>query len=215
MEGNCVQNKKIVIILIVNVFCSLVCSSCKLTSSAPSVNDGTQEALVSPTQNPITGIGEYVIDKEFEEVQKIVDELMPYYYETKVVFYNGLETSEEIKDEKAATYLIVQSDKYKSLDDIRKVAESVFTNNYLEKLYKWGFEGEQPKYREIDGKLCTAMSDAVGMGLQPDVIEIEKKSDMEIIVQMQSEEGEEIKDVSVTITNVDGNWRIDKIDDFK
>lgn len=209
------QNKKVVIILVINVFCSLICSSCKLSSSSPSINDGTQEALISPTQNPTIEAGKNVIYTELEEVQKIVDELMPYYYETKKVFYNGLETGEEIQDENGDTYLIVESDKYKSLDDIRKVAESVFTNNYLEKLYKWGLEGEQPKYKEIDGKLCTAMSDAVGMGLQPDVIAIEKKSDMEIVVQMQSEEGEEIEDVSVTITNVDGNWRIDNINDFK
>lgn len=151
-------------------------------------------------------------DEELKEAQKIIDDLMPLYREMNRLIYGGLDTySEEIIEEESGhIYFAVNDDKYTSLDDIRTAMEAVLTKDFINKsYYNWVLEGDYPYFKEIDGKLCVAMLDAVPTPLLSEVKGVEQMSDSEMVLMMQEDTDDGIKDVKVTLKNIDGNWRID------
>ena len=178
----------------------------------------TISPTVTPTISPMVTppiTASDVNDQELAEVQKIIDELMPAFREMKKLISGGLDTrgAEVIEDENGDIYFVLQDDVYKSVEDIRTAMESVLTERFImDNRYYRIIHGNYPLYKDIDGKLCTAMMDYPVSHWYSEVLGIEQRSDTEMILRMQCEDGEGLKDVLVTIKNIDGNWRID---DFK
>lgn len=170
---------------------------------------------VLPTLTPVVTLPMDAPDNKEQELtaaQKIIDGLMPSYNEMYKLLYSGIETGNEesITDNNGNEYLVLQNDLYTSVEDIRVAMEAVLTKEFIkDDYYNWVLDNDYPKYKEINGKLCSAMIDGMGFKLQSKVLEIEQKSDSEIILLMQWETNEGPENVLVTLKNIDGNWRID------
>lgn len=184
-----------------------------ISSDLPSLVP-TQIPDKSPEITPMTDIsgisGEN--DEEIKKAQKIIDDLMPLYREMNRLIYGGLDTySEEIIEEESGhIYFVVKDNKYSSIDDIRSVMENVLTKDFIShSYYNWVLGGDYPYFKEVDGKLCVAMLDAVSTPLLSEVKGVNQMSESEMVLLMQEDTDDGIKDVLVTLKNVDGNWRID------
>ena len=69
----------------------------------------------------------------------------------------------------------VISDKYESVDDIKKLLQSIFTSEYIDAEYNKYFESDYPLFKEIEEKLYIAV--ASGMVKSPSDSPIEKNYD--------------------------------------
>jgi hypothetical protein len=213
----------------ISVLCFIIFSSCKRSASILNTTEESQnttsplaesqsetpEATMSHAESQSETPEATSPDDEVSEVQKIIDDIMPKYYEVEAIFYGGFdELGDEILDENRQLYSIIESDKYKSLEDIFEMIDSVYTDTYRQMYYQWATEGEYSQYKEIDGMLCQAHADAVsGMTLQPEIVEIVEVTDLKIVVDMICDEGDLGPRVAtVVLLNIDGKWLIDSIE---
>lgn len=172
----------------------------------------TLTSTITPTMVPINDQPE-AMQEELMRAQKIIDNIMPLYKEMNRLIYAGLDIySDEIIDEKGQIYFLVKDDKYDSVEDIKAAIEAVLTENLINhNYYSWVLGGDYPYYKNIEGKLCQAMIDAVCTPLLPEVKGIKQISENEMILNMQEDTDDGLKEVLVTLKNIDGNW---KFDDF-
>ena len=96
---------------------------------------------------------------EFEEATNIINGILPIYHEVSLIFNGYIDTEDiVIKDENNKAYMQVINDKYESIEDIKKLLQSIFTSEYIEAAYKKYFESAYPLFKEIEGELYIALA---------------------------------------------------------
>lgn len=106
-----------------------------------------------------------------EEAQKILMELVPKSEELNKIFWGeGLpvedETNEALNSVTSAQYrAVAQDSEYKSIEDIKKAAESVFSSDYLNQIYGRGRSGEyeEQTQKTEDEETGTVNADDLGL----------------------------------------------------
>ena len=115
------------------------------------------------------------------EATDIINEILPMYIEANKILNGYIETENKaVTDESGNVYQKVISDKYKSVDDIKNLLNSVFTAEYIDKKYNKIFESDYPNFKEIEGQLYVAVMSGMLKPLSGNPIEeinnIEKDS---------------------------------------
>ena len=105
-----------------------------------------------------------------EDAQKILMELVPKSEELNKIFWGeGLpvedETNEALNSVTSAQYrAVAQDSEYKSIEDIKKAAESVFSSDYLNQIYAAAFgEYEDQTQKTEDEETGTVNADDLGL----------------------------------------------------
>ena len=84
----------------------------------------------------------------------------------RVIYLGSLETEkEELLDENGMIYFRVLEEEYQGIEDIEELLSSVFTEEYINYHMSWVLDVESPLFKEMDGELCIAMKDAMGIGI--------------------------------------------------
>ncbi len=85
---------------------------------------------------------------------------------SRVIYGSSLKAdTEELLDEKGMIYFRVLEEKYQRIEDIEELMASVLTEEYIRDHMSWVLGRERPLFKELDGKLCIAMKDAIGSGV--------------------------------------------------
>lgn len=144
------------------------------------------------------------------EVEEIYEKVLENYHEAKTLIYGtSIELGEEITDEKGQIYFVVEEPAYQDLESIQKVLKSTFSTAYIETYLSWVLEGEYPFYKEINGRLCVAMADAVGQAPTKEIVSIlDKREDLIKIIAA----GYENESYEITLIQEENEWVIDQID---
>lgn len=148
-----------------------------------------------------------------EEIQKIYSDVFKNYQKAKPLIYGALiETGEEVSDENGQPYLLVMDFAYRNAASIQEVLDSTFSSAYIKTYLSWVLQGEYPLYKEIDGRLCVALADAVGEGLTEDVIEVLEQTGNTIKVKIAGDPDDAvIGDYEVTLVKENSRWVIDQM----
>lgn len=146
--------------------------------------------------------------KELDEVEKIYQNIVPHLLEVNRAIYGSLlEFDQETIDENGSPYLILNDPNYKELIDIELLLKSAFSERYISEEIAWVLNGDVPLYKEINGKLCTAMTDAVGGSIPREVTAVIKKENDIIIFEGVNEE----ERFEVTLVKSEERWVIDQM----
>lgn len=85
---------------------------------------------------------------------------------SRVIYGSSLKAdTEELMDDNGMIYFRVLEEKYQSIEDIEKLMASVLTEEYIRDHMSWVLDVESPLFKELDGELCIAMKDAIGIGI--------------------------------------------------
>lgn len=116
-----------------------------------------------------------------EEAEQIMEEVREKYQKAARLLAGGLSytTDEELPEEKAKElglethYLRYEVEGYTTLDQLKELMHSVFSDAYFQSSFWMYFPAEDgysnPKFIEVDGVLYTAESDDFFLGLPSDV----------------------------------------------
>ena len=171
-------------------------------------------------------MSDYIINKpeetseeqniEFDEATNVINEILPIYHEVNLVFNGYIDTEDTvIKDENDKAYMQVISDHYETVDDIKKLLQSIFTSEYIVVEYNRYFESDYPLFKEIEGNLHIAV--ASGMVKSPsdspieEIYDIENDSFTAAIKYGGGESGPESKN-TFYFRKVNESWLIDNIE---
>ena len=156
-----------------------------------------------------------------EQITKMFEEMYPQAYEALNIFSgSGLKADPSAEagepDENGQQFVPVQSDKYKSVEDIKKAVESVFTRELAEReFYSYGLEGQYIRYKDIDGVLNVDMAQQNadrGYQWMTDTLQVVSQTEDKIIVEMDNlnNYGEKGHD-TVTFQKTEEGWRFDTL----
>ena len=108
-----------------------------------------------------------VQEVERNRAEEIYDQVLKNYKElNRVIYLGGLETEKiERVDENGMIYFRVLEEEYQSIEDIEVLMKTVLSDKYIQERMSWVLEEEQPLFKEVDGKLCIAMKDGMGIGI--------------------------------------------------
>lgn len=104
---------------------------------------------------------------EKKKAEEIYAQVLKDYKElSRVIYASSLKAdTEELTDENGMIYFRVLEEKYQSIEDIKKLMASVLTEEYIRDHMSWVLDVESPLFKELNGELCIAMKDAIGMGI--------------------------------------------------
>lgn len=103
---------------------------------------------------------------------KIAENTLPNYSKINKIFNGYIETKGEvIMDENNNAYMEVNDEKYKSIDDIKDLLESVFTTEYIDKKYNKIFESEYSYFKEIKDNFYVLINSGMIKPPSEDLIE--------------------------------------------
>lgn len=149
------------------------------------------------------------------QVTGIYKELLPKQEMAARFTYSLIETEAgpeyEILDENGSIYFKVTEEGYTCLEDLEDLYKSVYSQAYIEKRLKWVTQGEQPLYKEIDGKLCVAMMDSISLGYPTMVSSVEYIDENKIIFTGENEKTKRSWSVTL-VRGTDDNWLIDEME---
>lgn len=151
-----------------------------------------------------------------EEIQEIYSNVFKNYQKAKPLIYGALvKTGEEVSDENGQPYLLVTDSAYQSTASIQKALDSAFSTSYIETYLSWVLKGNYPLYKEIDGRLCVALADAVGEGLTENIIAVLEQNGNAIRIKIAGDPDDaEPHDYEVALVKENGRWAIDRILDL-
>ena len=146
---------------------------------------------------------------EYKMVNAIFIDVMERYQEPYRVVYGSVSFSQKVlKDEEGFEYFILEEENYTSVEDIRVLLESIFTQNYINNSKHWVIGTTRPFYKEIDGVLCKAHSDAIALGIPTELHKIESKSDTRLVLLALTD----LRWFRFTLVKEGDEWFIDDID---
>lgn len=102
---------------------------------------------------------------------------LPALLEQEVFFENvyrggGLPTTPNAPyepDENYQCFVPVTDENYPTVEALKAATEQVFTAEYAqENFYLWAFEGDAPRYKDVDGRLCMDIGQGGGLDKQWD-----------------------------------------------
>ncbi len=148
----------------------------------------------------------------------VINEILPMYVEANKILNGYIETEGKVvEDESGKAYKKVVSDKYKSVDDIKNLLNSVFAAEYIDKKYNKIFERDYPAFKEIEGQLYVAVMSGMIKPLSSNPIEeinnIEKDSFSVVVKFGGGESGPESKSTFYFI-NQNNKWLINNIENY-
>ena len=152
----------------------------------------------------------------FEEATNVINEILPIYNEVNLIFNGYIDIEDKvIKDENDKAYMQVISEKYESVDDIKKLLQSIFTSEYIGVEYNRHFESDYPLFKEIEGKLYIAVASGMIKSLSDSPIEeiydLKNDSFTAAIKFGGEESGPELK-YAFYFKKVNENWLINNIE---
>ena len=96
--------------------------------------------------------------KDLKEVQAIYDNLYPDIIKAiQLVYADELELGQEVTDENGNSYRMIDDSDYQTLEDVEQVLRAAFNEDFISGDLWDVFEGDEPVFKEIDGKLCFAV----------------------------------------------------------
>lgn len=152
-----------------------------------------------------------------DETKEIIETAIKGYIEIFEIYYlaNISENEDAIfYDHDNYQYFVVVSDKYKSIDDLKRKTAQVCTSTYSQRFYTSLLpERERPLYRDINGKLCRAVGDITSSGY-PDIktyqIIYETDNQLLFCVLPVQPMGNDSKIYFTVLKQFEG-WRIDNV----
>lgn len=156
-----------------------------------------------------------------EEAMEILEEKLPISYNVLASVYGELlYCSEKDKaeiDESWTTphyYPVDDGCIYKTIDEIKKDAEKVFTPTYLEAVYEYAFVGNDEtmsRFSEHEGRLTIDVVKkpyGVLTDIYPETVKVEKSSRYSAVITVDgsSNGGETIKRITINLSCINGNW---------
>ncbi len=153
-----------------------------------------------------------------DAIRSELERLLPLSEEIAAIFRGNIEIEDaEYKpDENGQCFVPVTDSRFKTTDDLKVFTEEVFTKEYAEEMfYKYGFEGDYVKFRDIDGKLNMDISSDGGGGNEYFISTMKLVSDTDdtIVVTLDSQNIYGDKGVStVTLKKSGGKLFINNIE---
>lgn len=149
-------------------------------------------------------------ERERAEVQEIMDELLPAYYETEpLMMGDGLELEYGFVEIDGHFYQKVIDTKYKCKEDILNRLREVYTEEYIDNYCI--FEGEGAWYTDYENELYRLVADGMVRWLEG-IQKVVKKTDDEIVIVMRDKNSDDVLNDTVTVClkkQTEG-WRIDR-----
>lgn len=156
-------------------------------------------------------------DPQFTEYREAFETLLDKEFDVLNMLY-GLDVSKSSEEGPEEGYYEVQEvmgSTVNSIQDLKDIAESVFTTDYLEdSFYYSAFYNESPIYKEIDGKLYVADSGMIHQGssytYEPSYIIAAEERDGTVYVDMLSSSLGELQSTikRLTLTVTDNGYRL-------
>lgn len=154
-----------------------------------------------------------------EQAINVALELLTNYDEIIRIYDLGNISSDEseiIIDEDNYEYFVVKSDKYKSIDDLKKSTQKVLNYKFSCSHFFRAFSSEErPLYKEINGELCRAVGDMTVLHTpgKSDIIIHHDTQDIIVFSVPSTEGGAFTKShrYYFTVLNTHEGWRIDNI----
>lgn len=146
---------------------------------------------------------------ERDKAEEIYAQVLENYKElNRVIYLGGLETEkEELSDEKGMIYFRVLDKKYQSIEDIEELMASVVTEGYIRNHMSWVLGGEHPLFKEVNGELCIAMMDAIGIGTPNRIFRVYQFDETFLKVQGYNEDDTYF----VSLAKQEDKWLIDEL----
>ncbi len=215
--------KKIILLICIS---ALILSSCVAeTETENTETSATVGTILAPENQTETEAGTE-IDNQIEFSKKDVEKIYEEIYFDYQIYYETVETGNSleliqgstppVKAENEGYYFLSESETYKTVDDLIKLTQKVFTDRYIEEEMNLYFEGEKPYYTEIDGQLARMPIDAF-RPIPDGVSEVINNSETSItfttkIVEQQYTSSE--MTYEITIIKENDKWKIDNIKDY-
>ena len=156
-----------------------------------------------------------------EQAKEILDKKLPTSYNVLGAIYGDLlycsDADKEKIDEGWTTPHYFKVDKsciYQTIDEIKRDAEAVFTDAYLETVYEYAFEGSDEtmsRFSEHEGKLTIdVVKESYGVltDIYSDTVKVEKSSNYSAVLTVDGsiDGGKTIKRITINLSKVNGEW---------
>ncbi len=156
-----------------------------------------------------------------EEAKEILEEKLPTSYNVLAAIYGELlYCSDEDKakiDEGWTTphyFTVDDSCIYKTIAEIKKDAEKVFTPTYLEAVYEYAFEGNDEamsRFAENEGRLTIdVVKEPYGVltNIYPETVKVVKSSRYSAVITVDgsADGGKTVKSITINLSCINGNW---------
>ena len=152
-----------------------------------------------------------------------IEDVLPGLLEQEVFFENiywggGLPTTPNAPyepDENYQCFVPVTDENYPSAAALKKATERVFTAEYAqENFYAWGFEGDAPRYKDVDGKLCMDIGQGGGLDKtwDTDSWEIVSEDEETVVVTAEYLNYGSVRTATLTLRKTEEGLRIDAME---
>lgn len=127
---------------------------------------------------------------------------------SRVIYGSSLKVdTEELMDDNGMIYFRVLEEKYQSIEDIEELMASVVTEGYIRNHMSWVLGGEHPLFKEVNGELCIAMMDAIGIGTPNRIFRVYQFDETFLKVQGYNEDDTYF----VSLAKQEDKWLIDEL----
>lgn len=152
-----------------------------------------------------------------------LEDVLPGLLEQEVFFENiyrggGLPTTPNAPyepDENYQCFVSVTDENYPTAEDLKAATEQVFTAEYAqENFYAWAFEGDTPRYKDVDGKLCMDIGQGGGLDKTWDTEswEIVSEDEETVVVTAEYLNYGSVRTATITLCKTDEGFRIAAMD---
>ncbi|NLP22215.1 MAG: hypothetical protein GX368_05270 [Erysipelotrichaceae bacterium] len=153
----------------------------------------------------LNGVTSFIVDldtielnnPDYKEIKNTLDSLMSEDIEVLAWLYGVNVDLGAESNEYPGFYKVISIGpyKYKSIQDLKDKAETIFTTDFLATYYQVAFENEDPIYKEIEGELYCSISESdIYDGLPYDTSRIiaTKETENEILIDLVVSFGEDV-----------------------
>ena len=148
-----------------------------------------------------------------------LEEQVPALLEQEVLFEGiyrggGLPTTPNAPyepDEHYQCFVPVTDENYPTVEALKAATEEVFTAEYAqENFYLWAFEGDTPRYKDVDGQLCMDIGQGGGLDKTWDTASWEVLSEDEETVEITADylNYGSVRTAQLTLTKTEAGLRI-------
>ena len=120
-----------------------------------------------------------------------------------------------VTDENYQCFVPVTDENYPSAAALKKATERVFTAEYAqENFYLWAFEGDTPRYKDVDGQLCMDIGQGGGLDKQwdPESFAVISEDDTAIDITVEYLNYGSVRTAALTLVKTEDGLRIDAME---
>lgn len=118
-------------------------------------------------------------------------------------------------DENYQCFVAVTDENYPTAEALKAATEEVFTAEYAqENFYLWAFEGDTPRYKDVDGQLCMDIGQGGGLDKQwdPESFAVISEDDTAIDITVEYLNYGSVRTAALTLVKTEDGLRIDAME---